>query len=136
MNRPTTGTGFEILKTAPGIGDILATTIMLETGAITRFADVGNFSSYCRCVQSKRISNGKKKGERNAKNGNKYLAWAFIEAAAVALRCCPQARRFYERKKTKRLPVVAMKALAHKLARAAYYMMRDHKPFEIQRCFG
>jgi transposase len=127
---------FEILKTAPGIGDVLAATIMLETGAIARFPGVGNFSSYCRCVESKRISNGKKKGEGNARNGNKYLAWAFIEAAAIALRCCPQARRFYDRKKAKRLPVVAMKALAHKLARAAYYMMRDGKPFEVQRCFG
>jgi transposase len=86
-------------------------------------------SSYCRCVESKRISNGKKKGEGNAKNGNRYLAWAFIEAAAAALRCCPQARQFYEPKKAKRLAVVAMKALAHKLARAAYYMMRDGRPF-------
>ncbi|CAE6860605.1 IS110 family transposase ISShwo5 [Paraburkholderia aspalathi] len=127
---------FETLKSTPGIGNVLAATIMLETGTITRFADVGHFSSYCRCVDSKRISNGKKKGEGNVKNGNKYLAWAFIEAAAAALRCCPQARRFYERKKAKRLPVVAMKALAHKLARAAYYMMRDGKPFEVKRCFS
>ncbi|MEM5389757.1 IS110 family transposase [Paraburkholderia phymatum] len=127
---------FETLKSAPGIGNVLAATIMLETGTIARFRSVGQFSSYCRCVDSKRISNVKKKGEGNAKNGNKYLAWAFIEAAAIALRSCPQARRFYERKKAKRLPVVAMKALAHKLARAAYYMMRDGKPFEVTRCFS
>jgi transposase len=127
---------FQILKTTLGIGYILAATIMLETGTIKQFPGVGHFNSYCRCVESKRISNGKKKGEVNARNGNKYLSWAFIEAAAVALRCCPQARRFYERKKATRLPVVAMKALAHKLARAAYHMMRDGKPFEVQRCFG
>jgi transposase len=127
---------FQILKTAPGIGDTLAVTIMLETGTISRFPAVGQFSSYCRCVDAKRISNGKKKGEGNAKNGNRYLAWAFIEAAAIALRSCPPARRFYERKKARRMPVVAMKALAHKLARAAYYMLRDGKPFEVTRCFG
>lgn len=127
---------FDILKSAPGIGNILAATIMLETGTIARFASVGHFSSYCRCVDSKRISNGKKKGEGNARNGNRYLAWAFVEAAAGALRSCPQARRFYDRKKSKRLPVVAMKALAHKLARAAYYMMREGKPFDLNRCFG
>lgn len=127
---------FEILKTAPGIGDILALTIMLETGTVKRFASVGNFSSYCRCVESKRVSNGKKKGEGNVKNGNRYLAWAFIEAAATAMRYCPQAKRFYERKKARRLAVVAMKALSHKLARAAYYMMRDRKPFEVNRCFA
>ena len=65
---------FKLLKTAPGIGEILATTIMLETGTVQRFAKVGNFSSYCRCVDSLRESNDKKKGEGNAKNGNKYLA--------------------------------------------------------------
>ena len=64
---------YRLLKTVPGIGETLATTIMLETGTITRFARVGNFSSYCRCVDSRRESNGKKKGEGNAKNGNKYL---------------------------------------------------------------
>jgi transposase len=109
---------------------------MLETGTIARFASVGQFSSYCRCVDSKRISNGKKKGEGNAKNGNKYLSWAFIEAAAVAMRSCPQARRFYERKRARRMPVVAMKALAHKLARAAFYMLRDGTAFEVTKCFA
>lgn len=127
---------FEVLKTAPGIGNVLATTIMLETGTIGRFANVGQFSSYCRCVESKRISNGKRKGQGNVRNGNRYLNWAFIEAAAASLRSCPQARRFYERKKAKHLPALAMKALAHKLARAAYYMMRDGTAFEIRRCFG
>lgn len=72
---------FRLLKTMPGIGDILATTIMLETGTIARFPNFGNFSSYCRCVGSPHESNGKKKGEGNTKNGNKYLAWAFVEAA-------------------------------------------------------
>jgi transposase len=136
LREATLSPEFQILKTAPGIGNILATTIMLETGTITRFDGVGNFSSYCRCVESKRISNGRQKGKGNVKNGNKYLAWAFIEAAASSLRHCPEAKRFYERKKAKRMAVVAMKALAHKLARAAFYMMRDHKPFDVQRCFG
>jgi transposase len=62
---------YRLLRTVPGIGETLATTIMLETGSISRFAEVGNFSSYCRCVDSRRESNGKKKGEGNARNGNK-----------------------------------------------------------------
>jgi len=127
---------YGLLKTVPGIGETLATTIMLETGCIDRFAQVGNFSSYCRCVDSLRESNGKKKGEGNAKNGNKYLAWAFIEAANFALRCCPQAKRFYERKKSKTNRVLALKALAHKLARACYHMLRNQEPFDVSRCFG
>jgi transposase len=127
---------FKTLSSIPGIGKVLAATIMLETGTVRRFAEGGNYSSYCRCVDSKRVSNGKKKGAGNAKNGNKYLAWAFVEAAAFAIRFCPQARRFYDRKKAKTLAVVAMKAVAHKLARAAYYMMRDGTTFDVTRCFA
>jgi transposase len=126
---------YRLLKTVPGIGEVLATTIMLETGTVTRFAQVGNFSSYCRCVNSLRESNEKKKGEGNAKNGNKYLSWAFVEAANFALRHCPEAKSFYERKKRKTNRVVALKAVAHKLARACYYMLREQKPFEVNRCF-
>jgi transposase len=125
-----------LLKTVPGIGDTLATTIMLETGSISRFAQVGNFSSYCRCVDSVRESNGKKKGEGNTRNGNKYLSWAFVEAANFALRYCPQARCFYDRKKSRTNRIVAIKALAHKLARACYYMLRDQQPFNVNRCFA
>ena len=127
---------FGLLTTAPGIGEILATTIMLETGPIERFAGVGNFASYARCVDSKRLSNGKKKGEGNVKNGNQYLAWAFVEAANFARRYCPEAKRFYERKKARTNNIVATKALAHKLARACYHMLKEKKPFEVTRCFA
>ena len=71
--------GYRLLKTVNGIGEVLSTVILLETGDIARFADVGNYASYCRCVSSRHESNGKKKGEGNTKNGNRYLAWAFVE---------------------------------------------------------
>jgi len=90
---------FQILKTIKGIGDILGMTIMLETGDIRHFASVGNYASYCRCVKSIRMSNGKKKGRGNAKADNKYLSWAFSEAAHFAIRFEPATKRFYEHKK-------------------------------------
>ena len=124
------------LKEVPGIGDILGLTIALETGELSRFAKVGNYVSYCRCVGSARYSNGKLKGRGNAKNGNKYLSWAYVEAANFAIRYSPAAKRYYERKKAKTGSVVATKALAHKLARACYFVMRDGVPFDEQRCFG
>ena len=127
--------GYQLIKTIPGIGQILATTIMLEAGPMTRFADVGNFSSYCRCVDSLHESNGKKKGSGNTKNGNKYLAWAFMEAANFALRYCPEAKRFYERKKNRTNRIVALKSVAHKLARACYHILREQQPFDVKRCF-
>ncbi|MGF6292581.1 IS110 family transposase [Paraburkholderia youngii] len=126
---------YALLTSVPGIGRILATTILLEAGPIERFASAGNFASYARCVDSQRISNGKKKGEGNARNGNKYLSWAFIEAANFAQRYCAEARRFYDRKKARTNPIVARKALAHKLARACFHLLKEHKPFDVTRCF-
>lgn len=82
------------------------------------------------------MSNNKKKGEGNTKNGNKYLAWAFVEAANFALRFNAEAKRFYERKKAKTNTAVATKALAHKLARACYHMLKENKPFDVTRCFA
>lgn len=129
-------TEYALLTTVPGIGEVLATTILLETGPIERFAAAGNFASYARCVDSVRTSNGKKKGEGNTKNGNKYLAWAFVEAANFARRYCPEAKQFYERKKAKTNNVVAIKALAHKLARACFHILKERKPFDVARCFA
>jgi len=123
------------LKTFPGIGKILGLTIMLEVGDIKRFSKVGAYSSYCRCVKSERISNGKKKGENNKKNGNKYLSWAYVEAANFAIRFSPEAQRFYQRKKAKRNGIVAIKALSNKIARASYYVMRDQVDYDVEYLF-
>jgi len=127
---------FRVLKTTPGIGDILALTIMLETGAISRFESVGDFASYCRCVDSRKISNKKKKGEGNVKNGNRYLAWAFVEAANFAIRFSVPIQRFYQRKYKRTNGIVAIKAVAHKLARAAYHMLRDGVAFDVNKAFS
>ena len=127
---------FQILTSTPGIGRILGLTIMLEVGDIHRFKAVGNYASYCRCVKSTKISNNKKKGQGNRKNGNKYLAWAYVEAAHLIIRYCPEANRFYQRKKAKSNGAVATKALANKLARANYYMLRDQVAFDKEKLFA
>ena len=126
---------FKRLKSVCGVGEILAMTIALETGDIQRFGKVGQYASYCRCVDSRRESNGKKKGENNRKCGNEYLSWAFVEAANFAIRHYEPVQRFYQRKKAKTNGVVAIKAVAHKLCRASYYVMRDGVEFEMTRAF-
>jgi len=126
---------FKILQTVTGIGKILGLTIMLETGTIERFAGPGNFASYCRCVDSTRMSNGKKKGEGNAKAGNKYLSWAFSEAAHFAVRFEPLAQRFYERKKAKTNGIIAIRAVARKLARTTWMMLKHQVPYDARRMF-
>jgi transposase len=123
------------LLTIFGIGKILGLTIMLETGPISRFDKVGNYVSYCRKVSSKWLSNDKGKGKGNRKNGNKYLAWAFSEAAELARRYYPEARAYYNRKMQATNFMTAHAALAHKLARAAYYVMRDQVPFMPEKLF-
>ena len=126
---------FEYLLTMPGIGDILGMTIMLEVGDINRFPAVGDYSSYCRCVKSERLSNKKKKGEGNRKNGNKYLSWAYVEAAHFAKRHYQEPMSFYQRKKATKHGIVAIKALSNKLARASYYVMRDQVPYDMKQLF-
>jgi transposase len=113
---------YDLLLTEPGVGRVLALTIMLETGPIDRFADVGNYVSYCRKVPAARFSNEKKKGTNNKKNGNKYLSWAFAEAGELA------------RRRTN--APIAHSALSHKLARAAFYIMRDGVPFMPEKAFS
>ena len=127
---------FQCLLSMPGVGKILSLTIMLETGTVDRFANVGKFTSYCRKVPSRWTSNDKKKGKGNTKNGNKYLAWAFSEAAEYARRHNDLARSFFNRKAAKTNKAVAYCALGHKLARAAYYIMRDQVDFDEQKLFA
>ena len=123
------------LLTVNGIGEVLGLTILLETGDIKRFERVGNYVSYCRCVDSKRISNGKTKGRGNRKNGNKYLAWAFVEAANFAVRYEPRIKRYYQRKRSRRNGIIAIKTVAHKLARACYFILRDSVVFDVEKAF-
>jgi len=124
------------LATLPGVGKILGMTITMEVGDIQRFAGPGNFASYCRTVAAERISNRKPKGENNAKCGNKYLAWAFVEAANFARRYDEQCRKWYDRKEAKTSKVIATKVLACKLAKAAWHLMAEGVDYDPKRVFG
>jgi transposase len=107
----------------------------MEVGDVARFKTDGDFASYCRAVDSRRLSNGKQKGSNNAKCGNQYLSWAFVEAANFAQRFDPQCRRWYDRKAARTSTVLATKALACKLAKAAWHMMTKQTPYEERRMF-
>lgn len=124
------------LAALPGVGKILGMTITMEVGDIQRFAGPGNFASYCRTVAAKRLSNAKQKGENNAKCGNKYLAWAFVEAAHFARRYDPQCRKWFDKKAARTGNIIATKALACKLAKAAWYLMAEGADYAPERMFG
>ena len=127
---------YSLITSTPGIGKILGMTILLETGPIERFAQVGNYSSYARCVPTDKISNGKSKGKGNAKNGNRYLAMAFVEAAHYATIWEPTIKRYYQRKCKKKPVMVAKKTVSNKLTRACYHMLKDGTAFDVTRAFG
>jgi transposase len=127
---------YELIQSVKGIGPILAQTILLETGDIRRFPSVGDYASYCRLVGSTKVSNGKRKGKGNVKNGNPYLSWAYSEVAHFAIRFSPEIQRFYQRKASKTEVPIAYKTVAHKLARACYHVMRNNVPFDVARAFG
>ncbi len=127
---------FQRLVSLPGIGQILGLTIALETGPITRFAGAGDYASYCRTVNSRCESAGKKKGQNNRKNGNQYLAWAYVEAAHFAQRYSPRAQAWFASKTARVGRIVAVKALACKLAKAAFYVLRDGVNFDEHKLFG
>ena len=124
------------LTTLPGVGKILGMTITMEVGEIKRFATPGDFASYCRTVQAQRTSNQKKKGENNSKCGNKYLAWAFVEAAHFARRFDEPCRKWYDRKAGRTSTILATKALACKLAKAAWHLMAEGTDYDPKRMFG
>ena len=126
---------FAPLLTVWGIGKVLGLTVMYEVGEIARFRKVGNFASYCRLVRSTRLSAGKRKGSGNARNGNPYLSWAFSEAAHFAVRYHPEAKKCFQRKKSKTNGIIAIRTVAHKLARAAYYVMKDQVAFDPGKTF-
>jgi len=127
---------YEKIQTVPGIGKILVLTIMLETGPISRYAGAGNYASSCRTVKAIHTSNNKKKRNLNKKNGNKYLGWAYVEAANFMRRWCPEAKRYHQKKMARSKQVVATKSLASKISKACYYIMRDQVDFDVKKMFG
>lgn len=124
------------LLTVPGIGRILAMTIALETGPINRFPGPGNYASYCRAVKTTHTSNEKKKGDGNSKCGNRYLAWAYVEAANFAVRYSPELRAWYQRKAASTNRTVAIKALSNKMSKACFFIMRDGVDFDVKKLVG
>ena len=120
----------QLLRTIPGIGKILALTILYEIGDIARFPQVGNFISYARLVKCAHESAGKRVNGRNNKIGNAHLKWAFSEAAVLFLRKNPDGQRFLDRLANKHGKGKALSILAARLGRTVYVMLKRREPFD------
>jgi len=124
---------FHLLKTVPGIGNILGMTILYEIHEIRRFPRVQDFASYARLVKCATESAGKRTGTSGAKIGNAHLKWAFSEGAALFLQKCEGAKKYFARLESKHGKGMALSVLAHKLGRAVYFMLKRKVAFDIER---
>jgi len=122
-----------LLQTVPGIGKILSLVLLYEIQHIDRFPRVQEFASYCRLVKCAKESNGKRSGTSGAKIGNAHLKWAFSEAAVLFLRDNPAGQKFLASLEKKHAKGKALTILAHKLARAVYYMLKRKVAFDMKR---
>lgn len=131
---------FQRLQTVAGIGKILAITIFYETWDIRRFASARDFSSYCRLVPGVAQSGNSSRRGRGSKQGNPYLKWAFSQAAQYAVRNYPPVRRCFERHlrrhRGRATKLIAYEIVAHKLAQAVYYVLRDGTEYQEEMLFA
>ena len=122
---------FYRLKSIPGVGRVLAMTMLYEIHKIERFGSVGDFLSYARLVRGSHTSNGKRYASSGHKIGNPHLKWAFSEAVPLLKRQCPEAQALAKRIEKKENKARANSHLAVKLGRAVYYMLRKQQAFDI-----
>jgi transposase len=122
-----------LLQTVPGIGKILGLVLLYEIHHIDRFPRVQDFASYSRLIKCAKESNGKRSGTSGSKMGNAHLKWAFSEAAVLFLRDNPEGQKFLSRLEKKHGKGKALTILAHKLARAVYYMLKRKVAFDMKR---
>jgi transposase len=127
---------FYLLRTIPGVGEILGLVMLYEIHDIKRFPRVQNFTSYARLVKPVRESAGKQKGGGNKKMGNAYLKWAFSEATLLLLRERQQVKQWHAKLKNRHGKARALSIISHKLGRAVYYMLNQHKVFDLQKFIG
>lgn len=136
LSTPSIQPDYQLFTSIRGVGEIIGLTLALETGNIERFPSPGRYASYARCVKTERLSNGKHKGCGNPRNGNRYLHWAFMEAAHYAVRWNRRIKQYYDRKQARVHVMSAKKAVANKLARACYHMLKRREGFDVNRAFA
>jgi transposase len=122
-----------LLRTVPGIGDILSLVILYEIHDIKRFPTAQDFASYARLIKPKKESAGKTYSSSNSKIGNAYLKWAFSEAAILLIRGRDPIKAYHERLKNKHGKAKAIAILSHRLGRAVYYMLKNKQAFDMNR---
>jgi transposase len=126
-------TELAVLQSAPGVGQVLSLTILLEIDTIGRFDTRQQFCSYARLCGAVQTSDNKRAGAGNRKAGNAWLKWAFSEAAVLSAQKDEQIGAYLQRLASRLGKAKALSALAHKLGRAVYHMLRTKEVFDVNR---
>jgi transposase len=124
---------YNILIATPGIGEILALSVLYEIHNINRFPTVQDFCSYARLIKCQRTSVGKNTGGGNQNIGNPYLKWAFNEIILHAQRYSPPINTYYQRLQSKHGTRRAKSLIAHKFGIAIYFMLKNGQAFDVKR---
>jgi transposase len=123
-----------LVQTVPGIGQMLSLVRLYEIHDIGRFPRGQDFVSYGRLVKGAKESAGKRLGTSGNTIGNGHLKWAFSEAAVLCLRHNPAGQTYLARVEKKHGQGKALTILAHKLARAVYYMLKRQTACDRDKC--
>jgi len=124
------------LQSIPGVGKVLALVLLYEIHDVRRFAEVGQFLSYARLVRCVHESAGKKQATGGNKIGNAHLKWAFSEATCLLVRSSERAKKWLARREKKHGKKRALGALAARLGRAVYHLLRKGEAFDEGRFFA
>jgi transposase len=124
---------YNLLNTIPGVGKTLALVMLYEIETIERFPTVQDFVSYARLVKCTKQSNGKKAGTGGKKIGNAHLKWAFSEASVLFIKGNEPAKKYLDRLAQKHNKGKALSISAHKLGRAAYFILKNKVAFDQER---
>jgi transposase len=124
---------YHLLKTIPGVGQILALVLLYEIEDINRFPRFQQFCSYARLIRPTKESAGKRCGVSNKKIGNHHLKWAFSEAVCLLLRESDEVEKRRQKLEQRHGKGKALGILSKKLGIAVYYMLKRGKAFDLSK---
>jgi len=119
-----------LLRSIPGLGPILAVVVALEIDDISRFSAAPKLAAYAGLVPSTYASGGKVFHGHLIHMSNKWLRWAFVESAWVALRSSPYCRAYFENRKRRKGFHVAIIALARRISEIVWHVLIEKRAYE------
>jgi transposase len=121
----------KILSSMPGIALILANVIATETDGIGRFRDRPHYTSYSGLSPTVHSSGGKTRTGRMVPQCNRWLKWAYVEAAWVAVGCSPYFGGLYRYHRGRgKQANTAITIVARRMCHVAYQLLTEDRMYK------